>query len=200
METTVQLYAGGTALVLGMTLSYLMVSFRHRRRRARLQQAEQQAAYDAAVTGFRASVELGLRRRSDLLELLEVAFAGRSDRALTAAGSAAIDAAVSRLYLDLALAGADHVRRESVLRMVRRGISDIEMLLPEVPIPPAPVTRLNRRTRRAAQEWHTARSAELDSLRALVDLGPHVTPVAGISVQKPAVEARPVPNELAAAS
>ena len=109
---------------------------------ARHNQAEQQAAYDASVASYRKAVATGLQRRAQLVELLEVAFAGRTDRALTSAGCADIDGSVSRLYLDLALAGDDHGRREAILRVVRRGISDVEMLMPEVPLPPAPVARL----------------------------------------------------------
>ena len=188
---------GGAALV-SMLCALVLVTFRHRRRVARRNQAEQQAAYDAAVSGFRAAVSEGLLRRTQLVELLEVAFAGRPDRALTTAGGADIDDSVVRLYLDLALAGDDHTRREWILRVVRRGISDIEMLMPEVPLPPAPVTRLSRRARRRAQQWQATRAAELDSLRALLE-DQAVEPVVAVPVQKAAAE-QPAGAELAIAS
>ena len=188
---------GGAALA-SMLCALVWVTFRHRRRVARQSQAEQQAAYDAAVSGFRAAVSEGLLRRTQLVELLEVAFAGRPDRALTTAGGADIDDSVVRLYLDLALAGDDHTRREWILRVVRRGISDIEMLMPEVPLPPAPVTRLSRRARRRAQQWQATRAAELDSLRALLE-DQAVEPVVAVPVQKAAAE-QPAGAELAIAS
>jgi hypothetical protein len=167
--TTTQIIGIGGAALASMLCALVWVAVRHRRRTARRHQAEQQAAYDVAVDRFRAAVSVGQLRRAQLLELLEVAFAGRTDRALTTAGSADIDASVSRLYLDLALAGDDHGRREAILCVVRRGISDVEMLMPEVPLPPAPVARLSRRARRRARQWHLARAAELDSLRALLE-------------------------------
>jgi hypothetical protein len=198
--TTVQIVGIGGAALASMLCALVWVTFRHRRRVARRNQAEQQTAYDAAVTGFRGAVSEGLLRRTQLVELLEVAFAGRPDRALTTAGSADIDGSVARLYLDLALAGDDHARREGILRVVRRGISDIEMLLPEVPLPPAPVTRLSGRARRRAQQWQAARAAELDSLRALLQ-GQVVEPVVTlpVPVQKGGA-AQPVGAELAIAS
>jgi hypothetical protein len=198
--TTVQIVGIGGAALASMLCALVWVTFRHRRRVARRNQAEQQTAYDAAVTGFRGAVSEGLLRRTQLVELLEVAFAGRPDRALTTAGSADIDGSVARLYLDLALAGDDHARREGILRVVRRGISDIEMLLPEVPLPPAPVTRLSGRARRRAQQWQAARAAELDSLRALLE-GQVVEPVVTlpVPVQKGGA-AQPVGAELAIAS
>lgn len=200
METTVQLYAAGAALILSMTLSSIIVSIRHRRSNARRHQAEQQTAYDVAVTGYRAATEHGLRRRAQLLELLEVAFAARTDRALTSAGSIDVDSSVSRLYLDLALAGEDHLRRETILRVVRRGISDVEMLMPEVPLPPAPAAKLGRRARRAADQWHTARTAELAGLRTLAhhSMADRV-PAVPVPVQKLATKL-PVGSDLAIAS
>lgn len=198
--TTTQIVGIGVAALASMLCALVWVTFRHRRRVARQNQAELQTSYDAAVAGFRAAVAHGLLRRTQLVELLEVAFVGRPDRALTTAGSADIDDSVSRLYLDLALAGDDHARREGILRVVRRGISDIEMLMPEVPLPPAPVTRLSRRARRRAQQWQAARAAELDSLRALLEdqvVEPVVT--VPVPVQNIAAE-RPVGAELAIAS
>ncbi len=168
VDTTTQIACIGGAALASMFLALVWVMLRSRRRNARQRQAEQETAYDAAVVGYRAAVETGLRRRAQLVELLEVTFAGRSDRALTSAGSAAIDSSVSRLYLDLALAGDDHLRREGILGVVRRGISDIEILMPEAPLPPAPVARLGRRARRSASQWQAARAAELEPLRALL--------------------------------
>jgi hypothetical protein len=168
VSTTTQVVCIGAAALASMLCALVWVTFRHRRRVARQTQAEQQAAYDASVAGYRTAVATGLQRRAQLVELLEVAFAGRTDRALTSAGSGDIDGSVSRLYLDLALAGDDHALRESILRVVRRGISDVEMLMPEVPLPPAPVARLSRRARRRADQWQAGRAAELDSLRALL--------------------------------
>ncbi len=186
VDITTQIAGFGAAAVAGTLVALVVVTLalvvhRHRRQVARRNQAEQQTAYDAAVTRFRAAVSVGVLRRAQLVELLEVAFAGRTDRALTTAGSADIDGSVSRLYLDLALAGDDHALREAILRVVRRGISDIEMLMPEVPLPPAPVARLSRRARRRAQRWHATRAAELDSLRALLE-GPAVEPAAAAPV------------------
>jgi hypothetical protein len=190
---------GGAALA-SVLFVLVGITVRHRRRVARHHQAEQQAAYDATVTGFRGAVSVGQLRRAQLVELLEVAFAGRTDRAITTAGSAGVDASVSRLYLDLALAGDDHGRRETILRVVRRGISDIEMLMPEVPLPPAPVARLSRRARRRAQQWHAARAAELDSLRALLE-DPAIERAAAVPVPKQKVAtAQPVGTALAIAS
>jgi hypothetical protein len=171
VDPTTQTVALGGAALASMLVAFVWVAIRRRRRNARRHQAEQQAAYDAAVTAYRAAVAAGHRRRTQLVELLEVAFAGRSDRALTSAGSPEIDDAVSRLYLDLALAGEDHVRREGVLRVVRRGISDVELLMPEVPLPPDPAARLGRRARRRAAQWQGARTGELDALRALLHDG-----------------------------
>jgi hypothetical protein len=198
--TTTQIVGVGGAALASMLCALVWVTFRHRRGVARRAQAEQQSAYDTAVSGFRAAVAHGLLRRTQLVELLEVAFAGRPDRALTTAGSADIDDSVSRLYLDLALAGDDHARREGILRVVRRGISDIEILMPEVPLPPAPVTRLSRRARRRAEQWQAARAAEVDSLRSLLE-DHAVEPLVAVPVpvQKVAAE-RPVGTELAIAS
>jgi hypothetical protein len=202
MVTTVQIVALSASALISTVLSTLIVGVRHRRRAAAQRQAEQQAAYDAAVAGFRTAAATGQRRRAQLVELLEVAFAGRTDRALTSAGSAEVDASVSRLYLDLALAGDDHARREAVLRMVRRGISDVEMLMPEVPLPPAPQARLARGARRRAGEWRAARTAELDSLRALLVAEDHaLVPAAALPVPaQKVVTVRPVGTELAIAS
>jgi hypothetical protein len=202
MVTTVQIVALSASALISTVLSTLIVGVRHRRRAAAQRQAEQQAAYAAAVAGFRTAAATGQRRRAQLVELLEVAFAGRTDRALTSAGSAEVDASVSRLYLDLALAGDDHARREAVLRMVRRGISDVEMLMPEVPLPPAPQARLARGARRRAGEWRAARTAELDSLRALLVAEDHaLVPAAALPVPaQKVVTVRPVGTELAIAS
>jgi hypothetical protein len=194
MDTTAQMVALSASALVSTVLGALIVGVRHRRRAAAQRQAEQEAAYDAAVAGFRAAAATGRRRRVQLVELLEVAFAGRTDRALTSAGSAEVDASVSRLYLDLALAGDDHVRREGVLRMVRRGISDIDMLLPEVPVPPAPQPRLARSARRRAGQWQDARSAELEPLRALVAVDEHRAAEPG---EAGAASNRPVPAQKA---
>jgi hypothetical protein len=197
MVTMAQVVVLSVSALVSTVLSALIVGLRHRRRVAAERQAEQEAAYDAAVAGFRASVEAGLRRRAQLVELLEVAFAGRTDRALTSAGSPDVDAAVSRLYLDLALAGEDHGRREAVLRMVRRGISDIEMLIPEVPLPPAPQARLRRAAHRRAVEWQAARTSELGALRGLLVTAPaEPADVAHpVTVPAPAVVTMPVPAQ-----
>jgi hypothetical protein len=190
----------GGAVLASMLCAVVLVVHRHRRRVARQDQAAQQTAYDGAVARFRAAVSEGLLRRAQLVELLEVAFAGRTDRALTTAGSVDIDGSVSRLYLDLALAGDDHARREDILRVVRRGISDIEMLMPEVPLPPTPVARLSRRARRRAQRWHAARAAELDSLRALLEDRTAELPAAVTVPTQTVLAGRPVGSALAIAS
>ncbi len=199
VSTTTQVVSISGAALASMLCALVWVTFRHRRRVARQDQAEQQAAYDASVTGFRTAVATGLQRREQLVELLEVAFASRTDRALTADGSSDIDGSVSRLYLDLALAGDDHARREGILRMVRRGISDVEMLMPEVPLPPAPVARLSRRARRRADQWQAERATELDSLRGLLrDAALDRVPAAPVPAQKVALQH--VGSELAIAS
>ncbi len=199
VSTTTQVVSIGGAALASMLCALVWVTFRHRRRVARQDQAEQQAAYDASVTGFRTAVATGLQRREQLVELLEVAFASRTDRALTADGSSDIDGSVSRLYLDLALAGDAHARREGILRMVRRGISDVEMLMPEVPLPPAAVARLSRRARRRAYQWQAERATELDSLRALSkDAALDRVPAAPVPAQK--VAQQHVGSELAIAS
>lgn len=200
VDTTTQIVGIGGAALASMLCALVWVALRHRRRTARRHQAEQQATYDAAVIRYRSSVASGLVRRAQLVELLEVAFAGRTDRALTTAGSVDIDSSVSRLYLDLALAGDDHVRREGILRVVRRGISDVEMLMPEVPQPPAPVARLGRRARRRATQWQAACAAQGDSLGALLqDHAPERLAAGPLPTQKAAV-AQSVGSELAIAS
>jgi hypothetical protein len=199
VATSTQIVGMGGAALASMLCALVWVTFRHRRRVARHNQAEQQAAYDASVTSYRKAVATGLQRRAQLVELLEVAFAGRTDRALTSAGCADIDGSVSRLYLDLALAGDDHGRREAILRVVRRGISDVEMLMPEVPLPPAPVARLSRRARRRADQWQAGRAAELDSLRGLLKDGAlDRLPAVPVPAQK--VAEQHVGSELAIAS
>jgi hypothetical protein len=202
VATTTQIVGMGAAALASMLCALVWVTFRHRRRVARRNQADQQAAYDAAVTAYRSAVATGLQRRGQLVELLEVAFAGRTDRALTPAGSADVHGSVSLLYLDLALAGDDPARREAILRVVRRGISDVEMLIPEVPLPPSPVARLSRRARRRAAQWQAARATELDSLRALLIDGNDDTRerLAAVPVPTQKVAAQHAGSELAIAS
>jgi hypothetical protein len=203
VSTTAQVVSISAAALASMLVALAWVTFRVRRRNARERQTEQQAAYGAAVTGFRTAVAEGLHRRAQLVELLEVAFSVRTDRALTSSAGAAIDGSVSRLYLDLALAGDDQTRREAILCMVRRGISDVDILMPEVPLPPGPVARLGRRARRRAGTWQAARTAELDSLRALLADATQraaATPVPAQKVAAPRVPTRFVGAELAIAS
>ena len=62
-------------------------------------------------------------------------------------------------------AGDDEELRAGSLRTLRRGVSDLEMLLPEPPSPPAPAARLSRGARARAEEWPRSATAELDGLR-----------------------------------
>lgn len=142
---------------------------RHDRRAALAAQADAQAGYEAAVTHFRAAVGESAQYRAELAELLALAESGRTDRAVAAKVDAAPDpdAPIARLYLDLALVGDDEPRRQAVIRTVRQGLSDLEMLLPEPPAAPVPVPGLPRRARAEAERWHAARAAERGELQRL---------------------------------
>jgi hypothetical protein len=70
------------------------------------------------------------------------------------------------------------------------------MLLPEVPVPPAPQPRLARSARRRAGQWHDDRTAALEPLRSLVVVDDHGAAHPGAAG---AVGRRPVPAQKALA-
>ena len=154
--------AAAVALIAGVA----MLAVVRRRRRAAAAQSVTQEAYAASVASYRAQVEQLLARREDLLAAITAIESGHIDEALHEQDIDTTDP-VARLELDVLLAGDDQEQRASSLRTLRRGVSDIEMLLPEAPLPPAPVVQLSRRFRRRAEQWAQDRTAELDSLRAL---------------------------------
>jgi len=154
-------------LILGLAARALV----GRRRAAEAAQADSVADHERAVTDFRRNVEESRARRAELVELLAVAEAGRTDRMLAARPDqdqdTDPDSPIGRLYLDLALAGPDTPQYAAVIRTVRRGISDLDMLLPEAPQPSRPVPGLGRKARAAAERWYAEQMADVPALREL---------------------------------
>lgn len=153
--------AGVVALLIVVALLVVV-----RRRRAASAQAAAQSAHAEAVTAYRTHVEQLLARREELLSGITAIESGHIDESLQERVIDTTDP-VARLELDVLLSGDNQEQRTSSLRALRRGVSDIEMLLPEPPLPPAPVARLSRRARHRAERWRQERAAELDALRGL---------------------------------
>lgn len=166
----VQGYAPFAAASLVLLVAIIFLGVR-RRLAAAEAQAFHEKAYGESVAAYRAQVEHLLGRRAELLDGIAAIESGHVDERLAEHDIDTSDA-VARIELDVVLAGDDHERRASSLRTLRRGVSDIEMLLPEAPLPPEPVARLSRAARRRAESWTQQRTEELAALRGLARLTP----------------------------